>query len=101
MPGSLYEEKETILSSGDNLLLYSDGLVEAHNEKREMFSFSYLMSLLQQDMTGKELIDFLLKQLENFTGPNWEQEDDVTLVTLHRASSNGGVKQKLQREQST
>jgi len=84
MPGSQYEEKEATLADGDNLLLYSDGLVEAHNPQRDMFSFPYLMSLLQEDVTGKELIDFLMSKLAVFTGPGWEQEDDVTLVTLRR-----------------
>jgi hypothetical protein len=30
------------------------------------------------------LIDFLLAELIRFTGPHWEQEDDVTLMTLLR-----------------
>lgn len=84
MPGSHYEEKDAVLADGDNLLLYSDGLVEAHNDRREMFSFSYLATLLQEDVAGKELIDFLLQKLALFTGPGWEQEDDVTLVTVRR-----------------
>lgn len=84
MPGSHYEEKDTILTHGDSLLLYSDGLVEAHNPQRDMFSFPYLMTLLQEDVAGNDLIDFLLNKLAAFTGPDWEQEDDVTLVTLQR-----------------
>ena len=85
MPGTQYEEKETTLVYGDSLLLYSDGLVEAHNPQHDMFSFPYLRALLQEDVAGKELIDFLLNKLAAFTGPDWEQEDDVTLVTLQRS----------------
>jgi len=33
---------------------------------------------------GGELIELLLRELDSFTGPNWEQEDDVTLVILQR-----------------
>ncbi len=84
MPGTHYEEKEIMLAHGDSLLLYSDGLVEAHNTKRDMFSFPYLMALFEEDVAGKELLDFLLSKLAAFTGPDWEQEDDVTLVTLQR-----------------
>lgn len=87
MHGSQYEEMEAMLADGDNLLLYSDGLVEAHNDQREMFSFSYLATLLQEEVAGKELIDFLLQKLALFTGPGWEQEDDVTLVTVRRFDS--------------
>ena len=37
MPEMSYEEKETILQAGEAALLYSDGLVEAHDPKGEMF----------------------------------------------------------------
>lgn len=89
MSGSPYEEKETLLAHGDSLLLYSDGLVEAHNVQRDMFGFPYLMALLEENVKGKDLIDFLLGKLAVFTGPDWEQEDDVTLVTLQRAEGYG------------
>ncbi|HZB96339.1 MAG TPA: PP2C family protein-serine/threonine phosphatase, partial [Herpetosiphonaceae bacterium] len=39
MPGMHYEEKETSLAPGDNVLFYSDGIVEAHDPQYEMFSF--------------------------------------------------------------
>jgi anti-sigma regulatory factor (Ser/Thr protein kinase) len=34
---------------------------------------------------GKQLIDDLLTSLHRFTGPEWEQEDDITLVTVSRS----------------
>jgi serine phosphatase RsbU (regulator of sigma subunit)/anti-sigma regulatory factor (Ser/Thr protein kinase) len=86
MPDMEYEEMETQLAPGDAVLFYSDGLVEAHNAHREMFSFPRLRDLMaHHDMsTTEELVDFLLGQLAQFTGPDWEQEDDITLVTLAR-----------------
>jgi anti-sigma regulatory factor (Ser/Thr protein kinase) len=45
--------------------------------------------------SGDDLIEGLLTSLEQFTGAGWEQEDDITLVTLHRAAegdSAGGLK---------
>ena len=82
MPGMHYEEKETTLAPGEYVLLYSDGLVEAHNREREMFGFPRLQVLLAGYADGNTVNDFLLEQLAAFTGPGWEQEDDVTLVTL-------------------
>ncbi|HKP52966.1 MAG TPA: SpoIIE family protein phosphatase [Chloroflexia bacterium] len=85
MLGMRYEEKEAILAPGDSVLFYSDGLVEAHNRQREMFSFPYLKELVAgHSANGQELIDLLLGELATFTGAGWEQEDDVTLVTLVR-----------------
>jgi len=84
MPGSSYEEREVTVASGENLLFYSDGLVEAHNSKREMFDTPRLKAVLEQHTDGASLIDVLLNELRCFTGEGWEQEDDVTLVTLQR-----------------
>jgi serine phosphatase RsbU (regulator of sigma subunit)/anti-sigma regulatory factor (Ser/Thr protein kinase) len=84
LPGMHYEEKETILEPGESLLLYSDGLVEAHNPEREMFGFPRLMELLAGDIGEVPLVEYLLNALTQFTGSAWEQEDDVTLVTLRR-----------------
>jgi serine phosphatase RsbU (regulator of sigma subunit) len=83
MPGIRYEEREAILAPGDSLLLYSDGLVEAHNVRREMFGFPRLKALLEAYADERPLIEFLLSELKSFTGPGWEQEDDVTLVVVH------------------
>jgi serine phosphatase RsbU (regulator of sigma subunit) len=83
MPGMDYEEKEIVLGEGESILFYSDGLVEAHDPHREMFGFSRLRELIATHASGgPELADFLLAELEQFTGVEWEQEDDITLVTL-------------------
>jgi serine phosphatase RsbU (regulator of sigma subunit)/anti-sigma regulatory factor (Ser/Thr protein kinase) len=86
MPGMRYEERETSLAPGDSILFYSDGLVEAHNIEREMFSFGRLMTFLGAKPNGdSSMVERVLAELAAFTGKGWEQEDDVTLVTLERA----------------
>ena len=85
MPDMVYEEKEAELAVGDCVLFYSDGLVEAHNAKREMFGFPRLAALLAHLPEERRTIDVLLDELAAFTGAGWEQEDDITLVTLERA----------------
>ena len=84
LPNMYYEEGEVQISHGDSLLFYSDGLVEAHNAQREMLGFPRLQALLTENTDGKSLIDRLLSDLKDFTGEGWEQEDDVTLMTLQR-----------------
>jgi serine phosphatase RsbU (regulator of sigma subunit)/predicted ester cyclase len=86
MPGMSYEEKETILQAGERVLFYSDGLVEAHNAEGEMFGFPRLRSLLTEHDEVGLLVDFLMEELYSFVGEGWEQEDDITLVTLRRAT---------------
>jgi serine phosphatase RsbU (regulator of sigma subunit)/anti-sigma regulatory factor (Ser/Thr protein kinase) len=85
MPGMTYEEKEWVIEPGQSFLLHSDGLVEAHSPAREMFGFPRLMGLVGKHPGGAELLDVLLEELARFTGPDWEQEDDVTLVTVCRS----------------
>ena len=86
MPGSRYDVRESTLAPGDSLLFYSDGLVEAHNAQRDMFGFPRLMNLMAAHTGGTDLVDFLLCELATFTGEHIEQEDDVTLMAVYRAS---------------
>jgi serine phosphatase RsbU (regulator of sigma subunit)/anti-sigma regulatory factor (Ser/Thr protein kinase) len=88
MPGMAYEEKETSLSPGDTILMYSDGLTEAHNTSREMFGSERLQQTVSGYPGGAALIPSLRDALFTFTGAEWEQEDDVTFVVLQRTVGN-------------
>lgn len=94
MPEMEYEEIETTITPGECLVFYSDGLVEAHNPRREMFGSRRLQGLLGS-CAGEcpTLIQHLLGEMEAFTGRGWEQEDDVTLVTLQRAGTQEAGRQ--------
>jgi serine phosphatase RsbU (regulator of sigma subunit)/anti-sigma regulatory factor (Ser/Thr protein kinase) len=85
LAGIVYEETEGVIEPGSNVLLYSDGLVEAHDPAQEMYGFPRLREEMEVDDAGSDLLDRLLDTLHRFTGPDWEQEDDITLVTLRRA----------------
>ena len=87
MPGMNYEEKETTLQAGETALFYSDGLVEAHDPRGEMFGFPRLRELVAEHGEKRSLGDLLLEQLYTFTGERWEQEDDITLLTVRRSAS--------------
>jgi steroid delta-isomerase-like uncharacterized protein len=82
MSVSSYEEKEIVLEAGEAALFYSDGLVEAHDPKGEMFGFPRLRALIAEHGEQRSLGDFLLEELHSFVGEGWEQEDDITLLTL-------------------
>jgi serine phosphatase RsbU (regulator of sigma subunit) len=87
MPGMSYEQKEIELDSGQGVFFYSDGLVEAHDPRGEMFGFPRLRALVAEQGEEGSLGDFCLEELYSFVGEGWEQEDDITLLTLRRFPS--------------
>src|SRR5215204_1646622 len=87
MLGMSYEEGEASLREGNCVLFYSDGLVEAHAPKGEMFGFPRLRALVGEHGKERSLGEFLLEELYSFTGEGWEQEDDITLLTLRRSAA--------------
>ncbi len=85
MPAMSYEEKEIELDVGEGVFFYSDGLVEAHDPKGEMFGFPRLRVLIAEHAEKRSLGEFLMEELYSFVGEGWEQEDDITLLTLERS----------------
>jgi serine phosphatase RsbU (regulator of sigma subunit) len=86
MPGMSYEEKETTLVPRDAVLFCTDGLVEAHDARGEMFGTPRLRRFLsERSEAGRGLGATLMKELERFTGEGRDQEDDITLLTLKRS----------------
>jgi serine phosphatase RsbU (regulator of sigma subunit) len=86
MPQMSYEEKDTILVPGEGVLFYTDGLIEAHNPQGEMFGTPRLRELMSKHpMDTTDLSATLMEELGRFTAEGWEQEDDITLVTLRRS----------------
>jgi serine phosphatase RsbU (regulator of sigma subunit)/predicted ester cyclase len=87
IPGMSYEQQETSLVPRDAVLFCTDGLVEAHDPRGEMFGTPRLRSLLsERPEAGRGLSATLMKELERFTGEGREQEDDITLLTLERST---------------
>ncbi len=105
MPDMEYEEKEAYLRPGESVILYSDGLLEAHNPQGEMFGLPRIREMLGIPECGEALIQCMLNELSNFTRPGWEQEDDVTFVCLDMLSypfksvkGNGSGEERLLAE---
>ena len=94
MSGMGYEEKEIELDVGESALFYSDGLVEAHDPKGEMFGFPRLRALIAEHAEERSLGDFLMDELYSFVGEDWEQEDDITLLTLERSATRRRIRRK-------
>jgi serine phosphatase RsbU (regulator of sigma subunit)/anti-sigma regulatory factor (Ser/Thr protein kinase) len=91
MPGMSYEEKEATLEPGESVLLHSDGVLEAHDPERDMFGAPRLKETMGRGPGGREMIDHVLSSLAAFTGPDAEQEDDITMVTLQRSTAGSAT----------
>ena len=86
LPGSAYDNTTVQLDPGARLLLYSDGIAEAHAQDGEMFGFERTGQLLTGLSRGHDAVDELLERLAVFTGADWEQEDDITVVLVERSA---------------
>ena len=92
MPDLSYETTSSMLRPGQCFVLHSDGLSEAHDSNRQMFGFKRLKSLIRACAEPRQIIDCLLKELDSFTESGWEQEDDITLVVVHRTEGIGPIR---------
>lgn len=82
--GASHEIATTMLTPGDLLLLYSDGVTEATNQPGEQFSGSRLRSLLNEfDGSAKELIETIITSIKEFS-EGAAQHDDITLLATRR-----------------
>lgn len=71
-----YDEKKVKLTSGDRLLLFSDGAIEAKNESRK----EYGLERLKEIFTNYHDLDLTYEDIRMFT---WgKQEDDISLVQV-------------------
>jgi sigma-B regulation protein RsbU (phosphoserine phosphatase) len=79
-----YPECRLKIVSGDRLLVYTDGLVEAENSLGEAFGDRRLEELVRGNPAapGPDLIQILLKALKTWQPPGLSQQDDITLVVL-------------------
>jgi sigma-B regulation protein RsbU (phosphoserine phosphatase) len=78
-----YEQRQVALESGDILLLYTDGIVEAMNGKGELYGQERLKSSLAAttEFSAQGILDSILHDLRQFTKGE-EQSDDITAVVI-------------------
>lgn len=84
MPGMDYEEKEMVMGEQDMTLFYTDGLVEAHDVKRNMLGGSKVKEFIASHAPSTDIVSGLLRYQAEFTKGDEEQEDDTTLIVLQR-----------------
>ncbi|MCL2221633.1 MAG: SpoIIE family protein phosphatase [Oscillospiraceae bacterium] len=83
MEGMKYKQEEIELSEGDELYLYTDGVTEAMNPAKELFSDPYLLEVANKykDENLKEFLGNIKKEIDIFAD-GAEQADDITMLVL-------------------
>jgi sigma-B regulation protein RsbU (phosphoserine phosphatase) len=80
-PAETYREQTYQLVPGDELVLYTDGITEAHNEVGEMFGLSRLDKVLENCAVGAPvLLQSVLDALREFTGKQPPHDDRTLLI---------------------
>jgi serine phosphatase RsbU (regulator of sigma subunit) len=89
-----YEEERAVIRPGQTVLFHSDGVAEAHGAEG-IFGFPRLKETVA-GADGGSVVDEILRAVGEFTGPGWEQEDDITLLALTRTSDPSAFATDLQ-----
>lgn len=77
-----YVQHDTTLQHGDTMLLYTDGITEAMNDRREMYGRDRLLSCVREDVpNAQHIIDCVTNKLIGFTG-DAQPADDQTLLAV-------------------
>jgi phosphoserine phosphatase RsbU/P len=81
-PHWLYEQGEVQMRSGDKLLLFTDGLVEACNEDEELFGENNLIRIVRENpsSSAEELMGLLTRAASRHSGEHFQ--DDASLIVL-------------------
>jgi len=83
---STYEHEETSLQTGDIVVVYTDGLTEATNERGELYTIERLQALLveNRNLSSPDLAEAIFKSVRAYAGP--ELRDDATVFVLRKTS---------------
>lgn len=78
-----FAQHSVTLAPGSCVLLYTDGLDEAHNEKQELFGKERVIEALGRNGNAQDVLDSMLVDLARFTAGE-AQSDDLTLIVVSR-----------------
>jgi len=78
-----FSDEKFTLESGDLLVMYTDGVTEAVNSKKEEYEMERLTEFVKRhkDLSCKEFIDAIYKEMKNFEGKG-PQHDDITVIAI-------------------
>jgi serine phosphatase RsbU (regulator of sigma subunit)/anti-sigma regulatory factor (Ser/Thr protein kinase)/transposase len=97
--GGRLEADSISLQKDDLLIIYTDGVTEAMNPKREQFGMERFLAFIKDNahLTTDDFVAALQKELGKFTG-NAAQNDDITLVAIKEEVALDEVVYKKRRQ---
>lgn len=92
MPGIEYEQATVTLGTGDDLVLYTDGITEAMNVEEEMFGEERLEELLvaHRHKSARDIEEHVYTEIRDFAA-GAAQADDLTMVIVKRHDGSGST----------
>ena len=83
MPELKVEQERIQIHPGDSLFMFTDGVVEQHNKKDEMFGIERVMEILQDvsALSARQVIEQVRRDLDDFTG-DVAVSDDITMMCV-------------------
>jgi sigma-B regulation protein RsbU (phosphoserine phosphatase) len=92
-----YQEVSVTLEAGDLLAMFSDGIVEAANEKHEEFGSRRLENVLRQNFhrSPQEIIDTLFQEVRAFEQGHPPRDDQTIVLIRVRERPKESLKRKV------
>ena len=83
MKDVVFETATVTIKPGDRIVMFTDGITEAMNEKEEEFGEERLKKLIQKwpNVSSQELMDKIISEVKEFS-KGTPQDDDITMVIL-------------------
>ena len=94
MEGSKYREYELVLSAGDRLFVYTDGVAEATDSNNNLYGTDRMIDALNKakDLSSRELLESLHKDIDSFVGLA-DQFDDITMLSIQIKQVNSSFEE--------
>ena len=94
MEGSKYREYELVLSAGDRLFVYTDGVAEATDSNNNLYGTDRMIDALNnaKDLSSRELLESLHKDIDSFVGLA-DQFDDITMLSIQIKQDNSSFEE--------
>jgi sigma-B regulation protein RsbU (phosphoserine phosphatase) len=90
MEDIVYQQESVTLTAGDTLFLYTDGVTEADNKEKELYSEKRLFNIANANVNAslKELCVNTRRDIEQFANGE-EQADDITMLAVRFKGKEG------------